>query len=78
MGLPQVNSSEAFLLASLSYCELMSRFLALSPVKSLQFTLAVTLIIGSRNMNKLKAEDNFGPLPPLYTRCRVRPHSITS
>ena len=45
--------------------EFMSRLLVLPMVKSIQFALAETLVIGSSNGNKLKAEDNFGPLPPL-------------
>ena len=36
-------------------------------MKALQFALAVTLIIGSSNRTKLKAEDNFGPLPHIYS-----------
>ena len=36
-------------------------------MKALQFPLAITLIIGSSNINKFKAEENFGPLPHLYS-----------
>ena len=54
------------MLASNSYGEVMSRFLALPPVKALKFDLAVPLIIGSSNGTKFKAEDSFGPPPPLY------------
>ena len=59
MDLPQGNTSEALVLASVSYGEVISRFLALPPVKELQFYLAVTIIIGPINETKLKAEDNF-------------------
>ena len=62
---PQGNAPEELALASAADGELMSSFLALPPVKSLQFELAVTLRIGSSNTTKLKAEDNFGSLPPL-------------
>ena len=55
------------MLDSVSDGEVMSRFLSLPPVKELQFSLVATLIIGSINITKLKAEDNFGPLPPLYS-----------
>ena len=41
-------------------------FLALLPARTLLFSLAVTLIIGSINDTKLKVENRFGPLPPLY------------
>ena len=54
------------MLASVSYGDMMSRFLALPLVKELQFTLAITLRIGSINGTKLKVEYNFGPLSPLY------------
>ena len=65
MDIPQVNSSEALALASDSDVEVMSRFLALTPVKALQFSLAVALGIGSNNGTKFKVEDNVGLLPPL-------------
>ena len=35
-------------------------------VKSIQFALAETLVIGSSNGNKLKADENFGTLTPVY------------
>ena len=54
------------MLASFSYGEVMSMFLALLPARTLLFSLAVTLIIGSINDTKLKVENRFGPLPPLY------------
>ena len=54
------------MLASVSDDELVSRILSLPPVNALQFALAVTLRIGSSNGTKLKAEKNFGPMPPLY------------
>ena len=66
MELSQGNASEALALASDSYDEVLSRFLALPLFKALQFSLAVALIIFSGNGNKLKADENFGPLPPLY------------
>ena len=65
IDLTQVNTSEALVLASVSDGEGISRFLALPPVEALQISLAVTLRIGSINGTKLKAEDKFGPLPPL-------------
>ena len=66
MDIPKVNSLESLVLASVSNDDVMSRFLALPPVKSLQFVFAVTLIIGSSNGNKLKADENFGTLTPVY------------
>ena len=66
MNLPQRNASKSLVLASVSDGEVISMFLALPPVKAHQFELAVTLIIGSSNGTKLKEEDNFGPLTPLY------------
>ena len=65
MYLPQVNYSEALVLASVSDGEVMSRFLAIPQMKAIQFALAVTLIISYSNENKLKMKDNFGPLTPL-------------
>ena len=53
------------MLASDSDGEFIGRFLVLPPVKAIQFALAETQVIGSSNGNKLKVEDNFGPLPPL-------------
>ena len=67
LNLPQVNASELLVLASVSDGEVMSRLLALLPVKALQFSLGVTLRIGSSNGTKLKVEDKFGPLRPLYS-----------
>ena len=55
------------MLASVSDDEVISRLLALTPEKALQFDLAVTTIIGSSNGTKFKAEENFGTLPPLYS-----------
>ena len=66
MDINWVNVSEALVLASFSYGEVMSMFLALLPARTLLFYLAVTLIIGSINDTKLKVENRFGPLPPLY------------
>ena len=66
MDLPQGNASEALVLASFSYGEVISRFLTPAGLRALQFALAVTLIISSSNGANLKGEDNFGPLPPLY------------
>ena len=67
MGLPQGNDLEELILASVSDDEVISRLLDLPPVKALQFALAVTLRIWSSNGTKFKAEENFGPLPPLYS-----------
>ena len=67
MVLPQRNASELLALASVSDGEVMSRFLALPPVKSLSFGWTVTLIISFINRNYLKTEDNFGLLSPLYS-----------
>ena len=78
MGLPQGNDLEELILASVSDDEVISRLLDLPPVKALQFALAVTLRIWSSNGTKFKAKENFGHMPPIYTRCRMRPHSITS
>ena len=66
MYLPQGNALEASVLASVSYGEVMIRFLDFPPVKAIQFALSVTLIIGYSNGTKLKVEYNFGPLSPLY------------
>ena len=66
MDNPQGNYLEALVLASVSNDEVISRLLALPPLKEIQFALAVTLRIGSSNGTKLKAEKNFGPMPPLY------------
>ena len=63
MYLPQGNALEASVLASVSYGEVMIRFLDFPPVKAIQFALSVTLIIGYSNGTKLKVEDKFGPLP---------------
>ena len=65
MYIPEGNASYALVLSSVSDGEVMSRFLALSPVKTIEFSLAVTLGIGSSNGTKLKVEDNVGPLPSL-------------
>ena len=65
MDLPRGYASESLVLDSVSDGEVMSRFLSLPPVKEPQFSLMATLIIGSINSTKLKAEDNFEPLPPL-------------
>ena len=65
MDIPQINALKALALASVSYGEVMSRLLELPPVKALQFYLALTLKIGSSNGTNLKAEKDFGPLPPL-------------
>ena len=45
---------------------MISKILDLPPAKALQFALAVTLRIGYSNGTKFKAEENFGPLIPLY------------
>ena len=66
MGLPQGNALETLVLASVSDDKVISRLLELPPVKALQFALAVTLIIRSSNGDNFKAEEKFGPLPPLY------------
>ena len=55
MDLPQGNDSEVLALASVSDGKMMSRFLALPPVKALQFAFSVTLIIGSSNGTNIKA-----------------------
>ena len=67
MDAPQEIDSEELVLDSYSDGEVMSRFLVLPPVKALQFALVVTLGIGYSNGTKIKTEDNFGPLPPLYS-----------
>ena len=54
------------MLDSASDGEVMSRFLAIPLVKALQFSLSVTLGIGSSNGTNIKAEENFGPMPPIY------------
>ena len=66
MDLTQVNYSEELVLDSASDGEVMSRFLAIPLVKALQFSLSVTLGIGSSNGTNIKAEENFGPMPPIY------------
>ena len=65
MDLPQGNHSEALMLHSVSYVELISSFLALPLVKAIKFYFVVTLRIGYSNGTKLKVEDNVGPLPSL-------------
>ena len=67
MDAPQESDSEELVLDSYSDGEVMSRFLVLPPVKALQFALVVTLGIGYSNGTKIKTEDNFRPLPSLYS-----------
>ena len=55
------------MLASFSDDEVISRLLALPPVKALQFYLAATIIIGSSNGTKFKSEEKIVLLPPLYS-----------
>ena len=66
MHISQGNASEALVLASYSDSKMMSRLLDLPLVKEPQFSLAVTLVIGSIHGTKLKAEDNFGQMPHIY------------
>ena len=55
------------LLDSDSDGEVMSMFLEMTPERVLQFSWAVALGIGSSNGTKLKAEENLGFLPPIYS-----------
>ena len=66
MDNPQGNALEALVLDSVSDDKLISRILALPPVKALQFSLAVTLRIGSINGSEFKAEENFVHISPSY------------
>ena len=66
MDTPQGNALEALVSDLVSDYKVISRLLALPPMKALQFALTVTLNIGSSNGNKFKAEENFGPLPHSY------------
>ena len=56
MDLSQLNSLEALVSDSVSDDMVIIRLLVLSPVKALQFALAVTLRIESSNGTKFKAE----------------------
>ena len=64
--------------ASVSDDEVISSLFVIPPVKALRSALVVTLRIGSSNGTKFKAKENFGHMPPIYTRCRMRPHYVTS
>ena len=65
IDIPQGNTLEALVLASLSDDDVMSRLLELPLVKALQFSLAVTIRIGCSNGTKVKADENILPLPPV-------------
>ena len=67
MDLPQGNTLEALVSASVSDDKVISSLLAIPPVKALQFALAVTLRIGSSNGINFKVEETLD-LCLLHTR----------